>query len=256
MNAPPQKGYGKKPGLFTRLHPLAVRLGYWWTFRLGRKGAYVKHYEDFGDGGHFPYSDTGGTFSVEEDRETCNQVLLKKDMLSSGFDRSPLISTTTSRDTTNNNELDPIPWLSRAAGHWLSTSSSTGGAFFNNNHIRSNESEDSDDQSIVFSRIDDENEDVYKFDDDDDDDLSGFFARRTHQDSIQASLESLDSLTWSYLDEEDEEGESYATPRIANMGEASTPEREALGEHVYFLRLQMQPRSVELVWNDDEPYQG
>ncbi|KAL7579744.1 hypothetical protein ACA910_021886 [Epithemia clementina (nom. ined.)] len=218
------KSFKKKkniPGL------LLTRLRHWWKSGTKRKGAYVEHKED-SPGGHFPSNDIGDTFSVEEDTESCCQVLLKKqDSSEQVFDKSPWLSREGS---------DRSQQFSRE-GH--SFSSSTSGIFFFKDHFPAHGTSESADDAITPSKpIEiDENDDYYF-------DGSSRFVRNTTQDSKQASLESLDSLAWSYL-----EDESFATPRMANIGE---PQRDALGEHVHFLRVQTQPRQVELVWKEDQ----
>jgi len=74
------------------------------------------------------------------------------------------------------------------------------------------------------------------------------FNRKTTQDSKQASLESLDSLAGSYVDMDDEE--SLETPKMANT-RSPVESDDSLGEHVNFLRVQTQPRPVELVWKTE-----
>lgn len=70
-----------------------------------------------------------------------------------------------------------------------------------------------------------------------------FFRRRT-KDSFQGSLESIDSLIESYWDPGEEDG-SLATPVAANTA-------HILEEHVDFLKVQTQPRSVEVVFETDD----
>jgi hypothetical protein len=70
--------------------------------------------------------------------------------------------------------------------------------------------------------------------------------RRRTKDSFQGSLESIDSLVESYWDPE--EDSSLATPIATNRVESM----DFLDEHVHFLRVQTQPRSVEVVWATNE----
>lgn len=68
------------------------------------------------------------------------------------------------------------------------------------------------------------------------------FTRRRTKDSFQGSLESIDSLVESYWDPE--EDVSLTTPIRSNMIQSmDVPE-----EHVDFLLVRTQPRSVEVVW--------
>jgi len=71
------------------------------------------------------------------------------------------------------------------------------------------------------------------------------FVRRRTKDSFQGSLESIDSLVESYWDPE--EDASLATPVATNIIQSL----DFLEEHVDFLTVQTQPRSVELVWESD-----
>jgi hypothetical protein len=74
-------------------------------------------------------------------------------------------------------------------------------------------------------------------------------SRRRTKDSFQgslASLESIDSLVESYWDPE--EDCSLATPIATNRLQSM----DFLDEHVDFLRVQTQPRSVEVVWATTE----
>jgi hypothetical protein len=69
------------------------------------------------------------------------------------------------------------------------------------------------------------------------------FVRTRTQDSFQGSLESIDSLVESYWDPEDDA--SHVTPVATNLARSS----EFFYEHVRFLRVQTQPRQVEVVWS-------
>ena len=214
---PPKKSNGnkkrKKPGLF-------VRVRHWWKQGTKRKGDYVEHKEDFVRG-HVPNSDVGATFSVEEDLESCCQGLLAKGS-PHRFDKSPLLLI-----------------------EEQSVSSCASGTLFVNEPVP-NDKEEIPDSNItnqstpILSREESVPSDVGSTN-------ATMFDRRTTQDSNQVSLESLDSLAWSCLEEE----ESFATPRMANIGDP--PSGDPLGEHVHFLRVQTQPRRVELVWKDQEP---
>ena len=67
--------------------------------------------------------------------------------------------------------------------------------------------------------------------------------RSRTQESFQGSLESLDSLVESYWDPEDDA--SQMTPVPTNISRSS----EFFFEHVRFLKVQTQPRQVEIVWS-------
>jgi hypothetical protein len=67
--------------------------------------------------------------------------------------------------------------------------------------------------------------------------------RSRTQESFQGSLESIDSLVESYWDPEDDA--SQMTPVPTNMSRSS----EFFFEHVRFLKVQTQPRQVEIVWS-------
>ena len=67
------------------------------------------------------------------------------------------------------------------------------------------------------------------------------FARSRTKDSFQGSLESIDSLIESCWDPEDDA--SLATPIVTNVARPID-----FYEHVDFLRVQTQPRKVEVVW--------
>lgn len=69
------------------------------------------------------------------------------------------------------------------------------------------------------------------------------FVRSRTQESFQGSLESIDSLVESYWDPEDDA--SHITPVATNLARSS----DFFYEHVRFLRVQTQPRQVEVVWN-------
>ena len=71
------------------------------------------------------------------------------------------------------------------------------------------------------------------------------FVRRRTKDSFQGSLESIDSLIDSYWDPD--ENASLATPVAANIAQSL----DFLEEHVDFLKVQTQPRSVEVVWETE-----
>jgi hypothetical protein len=62
------------------------------------------------------------------------------------------------------------------------------------------------------------------------------------KDSFQGSLESIDSLIESYWDPDDVE--STITPITGNVAHPV----DFFTEHVHFLRIQTQPRQVEVVW--------
>lgn len=72
-------------------------------------------------------------------------------------------------------------------------------------------------------------------------------ARNQAIDSFQASLESIDSLAESYWDPDDEN--SFMTPVVNNSSHQSA----FFDEHVRFLKVQTQPREVEVVWTTDIP---
>jgi hypothetical protein len=67
------------------------------------------------------------------------------------------------------------------------------------------------------------------------------FGRSRTKDSFQGSLESIDSLLESCWDPEDDA--SLATPIVTNVARPID-----FYEHVHFLRVQTQPRKVEVVW--------
>jgi hypothetical protein len=71
------------------------------------------------------------------------------------------------------------------------------------------------------------------------------FARSRTKDSFQGSLESIDSLSESCWDPEDDA--SLATPIVTNVARPID-----FYEHVDFLRVQTQPRKVEVVWAKTE----
>jgi hypothetical protein len=66
--------------------------------------------------------------------------------------------------------------------------------------------------------------------------------RERTKDSFQGSLESIDSLIESYWDPDDVE--STVTPVTGNVANFV----DFFSEHVHFLRVQTQPRQVEVVW--------
>ena len=68
------------------------------------------------------------------------------------------------------------------------------------------------------------------------------FVRNRTKDSFQGSLESIDSLVESYWDPEDDA--SQLTPIVTN----ALQDDGFFSEHVDFLRVQTQPRKVEVVW--------
>lgn len=68
---------------------------------------------------------------------------------------------------------------------------------------------------------------------------------RSIADSIQGSLESMDSLVESYWDPEDEL--SQVTPLVSNFGRPPKS-NDFFTEHVDFLRVQTRPQQVEVVW--------
>ena len=65
------------------------------------------------------------------------------------------------------------------------------------------------------------------------------FVRHRTKDSFQGSLESIDSLVQSYWDP-DEDGSLVTTNGVQTL--------DFVEEHVDFLKVQTQPRSVEVVW--------
>jgi hypothetical protein len=67
--------------------------------------------------------------------------------------------------------------------------------------------------------------------------------RNRTQESFQGSLESMDSLAESYWDPEDDA--SHMTPVATNLARSS----DFFLEHVRFLKVQTQPRQVEVVWS-------
>jgi hypothetical protein len=73
------------------------------------------------------------------------------------------------------------------------------------------------------------------------------FVRTRTQESFQGSLESMDSLAESYWDPEDDA--SHITPATATLARSS----EFFFEHVRFLKVQTQPRQVEVVWSTPPP---
>ena len=202
-----QKAVGKKKN---KSPGLFAKLGHWWKRGLKRKGHYVEHQEDHIDS-LFAKNDVGDTFSVEEDLESCCQGLLGKDSPPT-FDKSPVLSTDGQSSS--------------------SCQSSTTGLFPSEPGPRKVTTPSRSCSALSTPPI--------KYTDEDDN-----FVRKTTQDSKQASLESVDSLAWSYHEEE-----SFATPRVANTGEFPSVD-STLGEHVHFLRMQTQPRKVELVWKED-----
>jgi hypothetical protein len=72
------------------------------------------------------------------------------------------------------------------------------------------------------------------------------FTRNRTKDSFQGSLESIDSLAESYWDPEDDSSE--VTPIANNVAQPI----DFFSEHVDFLRVQTQPRKVEVVWTTPE----
>jgi hypothetical protein len=72
------------------------------------------------------------------------------------------------------------------------------------------------------------------------------FKRSRTKDSFQGSLESLDSLAESHWDPEDDS--SQVTPIANNVAQPI----DFFSEHVDFLRVQTQPRKVEVVWTTPE----
>lgn len=70
------------------------------------------------------------------------------------------------------------------------------------------------------------------------------FTRNRTKDSFQGSLESIDSLAESYWDPEDDDISQV-------VGNASATERsdDFFYEHMHFLKVQTQPRQVEVVWS-------
>ena len=73
------------------------------------------------------------------------------------------------------------------------------------------------------------------------------FVRRRTKDSFQGSLESIDSLVESYWDP-DEDGSLVTTNLVQSL--------DFLEEHVDFLKVQTQPRSVEVVWDTEDDVWG
>lgn len=71
-------------------------------------------------------------------------------------------------------------------------------------------------------------------------------ARNSTRDSLQGSLESLDSLAESCWDPDDD---SQVTPVAGNV----VQQEDFFSEHVHFLRVQTQPRQVEIVWDKPQP---
>jgi hypothetical protein len=72
------------------------------------------------------------------------------------------------------------------------------------------------------------------------------FIRNRTKDSFQGSLESIDSLAESHWDPEDDSSE--ATPIANNVAQPI----DFFSEHVDFLRVQTQPRKIEVVWTPTE----
>jgi hypothetical protein len=72
------------------------------------------------------------------------------------------------------------------------------------------------------------------------------FTRNRTKDSFQGSLESIDSLAESHWDPEDDS--SQVTPIANNVAQPI----DFFSEHVDFLRVQTQPRKVEVVWTTPE----
>jgi hypothetical protein len=72
------------------------------------------------------------------------------------------------------------------------------------------------------------------------------FTRNRTKDSFQGSIESIDSLTESHWDPEDDS--SQVTPIANNVAQPI----DFFSEHVDFLRVQTQPRKVEVVWTTPE----
>jgi hypothetical protein len=72
------------------------------------------------------------------------------------------------------------------------------------------------------------------------------FTRNRTKDSFQGSLESIDSLAESHWDPEDDS--SQVTPIANNVAQPI----DYFSEHVDFLRVQTQPRKVEVVWKTPE----
>lgn len=72
------------------------------------------------------------------------------------------------------------------------------------------------------------------------------FTRNRTKDSFQGSLESIDSLAESHWDPEDDS--SQVTPIANNVAQPY----DFFSEHVDFLRVQTQPRKVEVVWTTPE----
>jgi hypothetical protein len=72
------------------------------------------------------------------------------------------------------------------------------------------------------------------------------FTRNRTKDSFQGSIESIDSLAESHWDPEDDS--SQVTPIANNVAQPI----DFFSEHVDFLRVQTQPRKVEVVWKTPE----
>jgi hypothetical protein len=72
------------------------------------------------------------------------------------------------------------------------------------------------------------------------------FIRTRTVDSFGGSLESIDSLAESYWDPEDDS----SLPQSSPSGEVARS-REFFHEHVHFLKVQTQPRQVEVVWTTE-----
>lgn len=65
---------------------------------------------------------------------------------------------------------------------------------------------------------------------------------------------SLDSLVESCWDpDDDEEDESYDTPIVNNATGIRLKRDDFLSEHVKFLKMQTQPREVEVVYHNHGP---
>jgi hypothetical protein len=75
---------------------------------------------------------------------------------------------------------------------------------------------------------------------------AGPFQRNRSKNSFQGSLESIDSLAESHWDPEDDT--SQETPIVNNTAQPL----DFFSEHVGFLRVQTQPRNVEVVWTTPE----
>ena len=72
------------------------------------------------------------------------------------------------------------------------------------------------------------------------------FTRSRTKDLFQGSLESIDSLAESHWDPDDDS--SQVTPKANNVAQPI----DFFSEHVDFLRVQTQPRKVEVVWTTPE----